>query len=169
MRLFTLIAFLLFSGFAVAQAPEKTVPVERPPCCTFVIDHIAANGDLVSTVWDPNPVNAKTKSGKVQIEVLGPKKQVIKGWSTCTLAQCPAVSWTGAVGKPKQHERRNRKQVLKQDLAPSTTVIDLTSFGPGQYLIRATGEHEVLEKTVTIPANGLTVPYADKKAVGGQR
>jgi len=162
----TLLSFLI-ALFALGLSAQKNEAAQKKTttanCCQAVIDIAGINSGVESKVWDFVPVNARNKGPQVKYSVLDIKGNVLKGWNVCDLKKCGTVSWVNQEGKTLTTKRENRRKVGAVELAEHTTVVDLTEFGPGTYVVRAVAGDEVFETRIVVPSNGKAIPKPHDK------
>jgi hypothetical protein len=127
---------------------------QKTACCTYVIDYIAPNGDLVSNVWEPLPTNERNKCTQpvdIVVQHVVDGKRVNHEWNLCTLKDCPPVT---TVRENATVARKNRSAINKRKYSGATPVIDLAGFAAGEYVIRATACNKSYETTVKIEDKG---------------
>jgi hypothetical protein len=153
--------------FAISLFAQKNQEAQKKStkaaCCQTVIDIVGINNVVESKVWDPVPVNARTKGVKVTYSVLDIKGNVLEGWNVCDLKKCGTVSWVNQEGKTQSTKRENRRKVDAIELVEHTPVVDLTEFGPGTYVVRAVAGDEVFETRIEVPSNGKAIPKPHDK------
>lgn len=161
------LAFLLMTMAFGLQAQKNQGPAQgtvKQGCGTHtVIDITGLKGTVESQLWDPRPADARKNTSKVTYEVLNNAGKLVQGWKQCDIKKCGTVSWLDHEGKKQVQARvfadkKTATAVAQHAHDHPAQVLDLTSFGPGTYTIRAKAGDQVCETTVIIPQNGLSIP-----------
>lgn len=162
--IFSAMLLLLTVGVFAQKNQVSPQNASKSGCGTHtVIDITGVQGTVESQLWDPRPADARKNTSKVTYEVLNDAGKTVQGWKQCDTRKCGTVSWVDQEGKKKVQTRvfadkKTATAVAQHAHDHPAQVLDMTSFGPGTYTVRAKVGDQVCETTVKIPQNGLAIP-----------